>query len=261
MKLQDQAPRVLERTSAYLKSGLLKQKPAWFDVVTNHPPASDFTKKPKVILNQKYSDPHQYKARNQTRIKPRAKNASKVHAVPTISLFEDKLRDLFYEKHPWEFSRPKILIENDGNDNEKCDWSHMLQLHKPLDGESVVQRTIWLLRNEKLQLVNAYDKARFEFYQLRMKEEIFSLTSREQSNMFGAMYASTMLDHGIKEEQIFVDEWAKVAGEKTRSKKANLANKVSPTEGVETAESLFESDSFEIGDNYQPETENQLIKE
>lgn len=143
-----------------------------------------------------------------------------------MEFLEDQLRDVFYHQHPWEFSRPKTLIENEGNESNQCDWSHMLQLYKPLDGESVVQRTLWLLQDSKktgktMSLFEAYDQARFEFYRLRMEEEMSSTVSKEESTMYGAIYPSTNLDWGIKKEQEYIDAWTKVAGEKTKVRDAN----------------------------------------
>ena len=73
----------------------------------------------------------------------------------------------------------------------------MLQLYKPLDGESVVQRTLWLLKNNTtkgLTMVEAYDKARFEFYKLRMSEEMESHVAKEESTMYGSVFTSTTVN-------------------------------------------------------------------
>ena len=49
MKIQTNAVNVLERTSNYLNSGVLKTPPAWFNVVAKHPPRKQFTREP--VLN------------------------------------------------------------------------------------------------------------------------------------------------------------------------------------------------------------------
>jgi small subunit ribosomal protein S23 len=36
---------------------------------------------------------------------------------------EDKLRWEYFNDHPWELARPRIVLENDGRDSEKWDWS------------------------------------------------------------------------------------------------------------------------------------------
>ena len=194
MKVQTGATGVLERTSHYLKAGLLRTKPAWFDVVGAHPPSTNLTKKPKLFeTGGQKSDPlesiftkinGEYKTR--TSVEDRKQKNNLVSRVPKLQFLEDQLRDVFYHQHPWEFSRPKVLVETLGDDNSKCDWSHMLQFNKPLDGESVVQRTLSLLNRSKMDgksitLFDAYDEARFEFYRLRMEEEMSSAVSREES--------------------------------------------------------------------------------
>lgn len=243
MKIQNQATQVLERTSSYLKSGLLKNKPAWFDVVANHPPATDLTRVPKTIKNSSYNDPILKMLNTKTRLtdKELANKNNSIHRVPKLKFVEDELRDLFYKKHPWEFSRPKVLIENEGNDNTKCDWSHMIQLNKPLDGESVVQRTMWLLKNTKKDLFESYDQARFEFYRLRMEEEMQSAVSKEESQMFGSIYSKTNLELGIEQEQVYIDDWAQLASERTKVKRANASSRKSDTT-QETEKSVFEQD-------------------
>lgn len=234
MKIQTQASSVLERTSHYLKVGVLKQKPAWYEIVGAYPPHTNLTKKPKVIDNQaQHADPREslfkqnsagfYKTRLAKEDRQQKNNS--ISRIPKLEFLEDELRDLFYHQHPWEFSRPKTLVESNGNDNESCNWENMLQWSKPLDGESVVQRTIHLLKTNSEQLKSAlfeaYDKARFEFYQLRMQEEMNSAVSREESTMYGGIFASTHVDWGVKQEQEYIDAWAIVAQEKTKIAKAN----------------------------------------
>ena len=47
MKIQANAVNVLERTSNYLNSGVIKTPPAWFNVVAKNPPRKKFTREPK----------------------------------------------------------------------------------------------------------------------------------------------------------------------------------------------------------------------
>lgn len=231
MRIQTKAAGVLERTSHYLKAGLLREKPVWFNVVGSHPPNSDFTKKPKLLQNNLQSkDPQEslYTASANLETghyKTRVNKQDRQHVhktvtkIPKLEFLEDQLRDVFYHQHPWEFSRPKVLVEgNEANEYQKCDWSHMLQLEKPLDGESVVQRTLWLLKRDKstTTLFEAYDKARFEFYRLRMEEEMSSTVAREEAQMLGTIFPTTNLSWGVEQEQKFADVWAKAAAEQTQ---------------------------------------------
>ena len=52
-----------------------------------------------------------------------------------IEYEEDRLRREFYGDHPWELARPRVVLENDGKDGQRCDWSRIQQLGRPLNGE------------------------------------------------------------------------------------------------------------------------------
>lgn len=115
----------------------------------------------------------------------------------------------------------------------------MIQLTKPLDGELVVQRTIWLAKNTELSLTEAYDKARFEFYQLRMQEEMKLTVAREELTMFGAVYPITNTQWGLEQEQEYIDAWTEVASNKTKVLLANKSQAQEVTQEVEADGSTF----------------------
>lgn len=48
---------------------------------------------------------------------------------------EDQLRKEFFRDHPWELARPRVVLENSGNDHAGYDWSKLKQRGKRLDGE------------------------------------------------------------------------------------------------------------------------------
>lgn len=48
---------------------------------------------------------------------------------------DTSIRTKFYKEHPWELARPKVVVEEDGADYVRQDWSRMEQVGKPLDGE------------------------------------------------------------------------------------------------------------------------------
>ncbi|KAG7191575.1 mitochondrial ribosomal small subunit component [Scheffersomyces spartinae] len=268
MKIQTGATGVYERTSRFIKAGVLRDTPAWYTIVGSHPPFNDMTKKQKLFeagaqkadpfkqINIKKADGY-YKTRH-------SKNDLKVQhnsifRVQKLQFIEDQIRDVFYHQHPWEFSRPKILIENNDADTyKKCDWSHMLQLYKPLDGESVVQRTLWLLSNSKptpMSLEEAYDAARFEFYQLRMSEEMSSTVSREESELLGAVYPTTHMEWGLKQEAEYIDPWTVAAAEMTQIKESGKSSKSKEgsmgSESTVARESIWESAIVEGGESSQ----------
>lgn len=53
----------------------------------------------------------------------------------TVSYAEDKLRSEFFKDHPWELSRPRVLLEDDGKDYQRWDWSKSFQIGRPIGGE------------------------------------------------------------------------------------------------------------------------------
>lgn len=249
MKIQTRAAGVLERTSHYLKAGVIRNKPSWYNAVAAFPPATDLTKKPvNLQFNQRQDPFSQMFMKKDGRFKTRANRAERqqqnnsVSRIPKLAFLEDQLRDVFYHQHPWEFARPKVLVENDGAEQLKCDWSHMLQFHKPLDGESVVQRTLWLLQDakklgEEKTLFDAYDQARFEFYQLRMAEEMESAVAKEELAMYGAVFASSNMLWGLEKEQEFIDVWTKVGEERTKIREASRNRSSAGSGADEPAES------------------------
>ncbi|RCK60547.1 37S ribosomal protein S25, mitochondrial [Candida viswanathii] len=250
MKIQTEAANVWLRAHVNMRAGLLREKPAWLDIVAKYPPNHSFIKKahlpnkgdPRKLALTGYQSDDLSKTRL-SKSERKSKNRL-VHRVPKLVFMEDSLRKVFYKQHPWELARPKNLVENSGEDNKKCNWKHMLQLHKQLDGESVVQRTLWLFREANMPLFEAYDKARFEFYKLRMSEEMESHVAREESSMYGAVFGHTVVDTNLKEEQKYIDIWTEVGQEKTKIMHANKNRSSAPAGSVieegSLAISLFE---------------------
>ena len=164
-------------------------EPTWFRVVANHPPTQNLARKPHNL--EKFTDktskesavqqePRASSGHYVTRQPPRFNgiytNSRHLYRPKKITYFEDEIRKLFFEHHPWELARPKLLVETDGKDSTRTNWSTLDQLSKKLDGESVVQRTIYLLENEpkyakSKSWLAAYDQARLEFYRLRIRQD------------------------------------------------------------------------------------------
>lgn len=113
--------RVYETASALVEAGRIT-KPQWFDVVGALPPTQALTRTQPL--------PHQgRKGLKGTR------KASKLFQPQRITYEEDALRTEFFKDHPWELARPRLLLENDGRDSYKTDWSRIEQPQKALSGE------------------------------------------------------------------------------------------------------------------------------
>lgn len=225
MKLQTKAVNVLERTSHYLQAGVLTKKPVWFDVLGKYPPNKNFLHEPKTPETAQTVQLAKdvLKSKNAPLYTTRAsqKPGKSPYKANKLRFVEDELRSLFFEQHPWELARPKILLENSGEDARTQDWSSIRQMNTPLEGESVVQRTLYLMKNKSLTLQEAYDQSRFEFYRVRMEEEIQDQVSREENEMFGSVYNAGPLEHGVAQEQVVIDKWRSEAEEISRIAEAS----------------------------------------
>ncbi|CAK9435989.1 mitochondrial 37S ribosomal protein mS23 [Lodderomyces beijingensis] len=264
MKIQKDAINVLARASSYLQSGVLTEKPLWFDIVAKYPPTHNLIKRAYVQQEpQENDDPrskllslqkpirelsHDQVFKTRSTKNERANRNREIHRIPKLQFLEDEIRNYFHQQHPWEFARPKNLIENSGDEiGRKCNWSHMLQLHKPLDGESVVQRTIYILTNDPdvNDVFQAYDKARFEFYKLRMREEMESHISKEESMMHGCVFESTNMSWNLANEQNYINDWVELASEETKIMDASASRSSAPAGSLVGGEEGTSSSLFE----------------
>jgi len=140
--------------------------------------------------------------------KSRIRKPSKMFKPQLIEYEEDRLRREFYRDHPWELARPRIVLENDGKDAQRCDWSRIQQPGRPLSGESVIQRQLWLLHNVPgMSKAQAYDIARKEFYALRHEEEVEQRIAREEATWTGAYFGKSALEVGMELEDKIYESW------------------------------------------------------
>jgi small subunit ribosomal protein S23 len=98
-----------------------QQPPRWYKALEYIPPAQIMTR----------PIPPQHLAP-----KPNARKVKRLYQPQRLVYEEDGLRRQFYHDHPWELARPRIILEMDGRDAERCDWSKGLrQPGIPLTGE------------------------------------------------------------------------------------------------------------------------------
>ncbi|KAM0330957.1 hypothetical protein ACHAQA_003914 [Verticillium albo-atrum] len=156
------------------------QAPPWFKALKSIPPTETVTRTRAVVLQASSSKSR--KPRNM--FKPQQ-----------ITYEEDELRTTFFKDHPWELARPRVVLELDGKDWQRCDWSRGLrQPGLAISGESVVQRQLWLMHNTGLPRDQAYDSARKEFYALRQEEEVEKRVAREEARYVGAYFGKNKLE-------------------------------------------------------------------
>lgn len=162
------------------------------------------------------------------------KKASRLFSPVKVSYEEDRLRWEYFNDHPWELARPRVILEDDGKDYQRWDWGHALcqpeekdvglrgvqewqekqkaQANRPINGEAVVQRQKWLMRNVGLTEAAAYDKARKELYRTRHAREIENRVAKEEAMAYGAFFGKGPLEIGMDlEDEQYANwlEWAK----------------------------------------------------
>ncbi|KAL1854292.1 mitochondrial ribosomal small subunit component [Paecilomyces lecythidis] len=209
------ALRVRQTALNQKAAGKISKLPQWVDVVGDIPPAQVLVRnqplqhqlvRQRVKTSPGSSKPQVVFEVQEKRVKP--KKPSRMFLPLEIKYEEDQLRKEFFRDHPWELARPRVLIESSGKDFEKYDWSRLQQPGKRLDGESVVQRQLYLLNNvPDMTKSRAYDIARREFYQLRLREDIERRVAAEEAEATGAEFGPTKLEIGMELENQEYERW------------------------------------------------------
>lgn len=77
----------------------------------------------------------------------------------------------------------------------------------PLNMDSVVQRHLWLLKNQDISFERAYDQARKEFYALRLQEDVERRVAKEEALATGAFFGKSALEIGMELEDKEYERW------------------------------------------------------
>ena len=137
------ALRVRQTALLQKSNGKIRKSPCWVDIVADIPPAQVLIRnqtqqhpvvrqrvktvagkpQPQVIIESQPSRP------------VKSKKVSRMFQPLEIHYEEDQLRKEFFRDHPWELARPRVILENDGKDHERYDWTKLQQRGKRLDGE------------------------------------------------------------------------------------------------------------------------------
>ena len=114
--------RVRQTAKSLFDAKMIAELPQWYEVVGNIPPGETLAR--PIMRTPKIR---------------RARKASKLFKPLPIAYPEDKLRSDFFGDHPWELSRPRMIVEDSGNDAKRYKWSKIVQPGKQLDGERSVE--------------------------------------------------------------------------------------------------------------------------
>ncbi|SMQ55952.1 unnamed protein product [Zymoseptoria tritici ST99CH_3D7] len=247
------AQNVHKTASQLLAAKRLQAPPPWHSIIATYPPSDRLVRTPK-----------------QRPQKP-GKRASRLFQPLNVKYEEDRLRWEYFNDHPWELARPRVMLEEDGRDHEKWDWSLPLdyalrrpppgakdamgrqldnewdnkfatQSGRPLNGEAVVQRQQHLMKAESLPAAKAYDRARKELYRARHFREVQQRVAREEALAQGAYFGPGPLQIGMQIEDKMYENWKEWAVKEIAAAKA-LAG--SAYTGLEQQASIIEGISDE----------------
>ena len=110
--------RVHHTAVAQFKAKWTESLPMWHQTVRDIPPAQTLTRPVLRIPKTRHG-----------------RKASQLFKPLPITYPEDQLRSDFFGDHPWELARPRLIVEDSGNDAKGYDWSKIVQPGKQLDGE------------------------------------------------------------------------------------------------------------------------------
>lgn len=99
----------------------------WLETLSRIPPAEILTR----------SQPPQVR-HTQRHMHKKIRKPSRLFTPQQITYPDDEIRQQFFQDHPWELARPRIVLEQDGKEGQRCDWSKIEQPGRQLTGERYV---------------------------------------------------------------------------------------------------------------------------
>ena len=120
----DLRPLRVRQTASLLMAAKRQPPPPWFQAMGDVPPPEILTR----IMPVRHRPPPPTGRR-------KIRKPSKMYIPQAISYEEDKLRSNFFSDHPWELARPRVLLEDDGKDHQRWDWSKAFEAGRPAGGE------------------------------------------------------------------------------------------------------------------------------
>ncbi|CAK1362686.1 37S ribosomal protein S25, mitochondrial [Cercospora beticola] len=225
---------VQKTASQLLHVNRIPAPPPWYQAIANTPPSTRLTRPPL----QRSNAPN----------KKSNRKSSRLFKPLSIKYTEDQLRWEYFNDHPWELARPRVVLEDNGRDREVYDWSIPLdyslrrprvgardefgrgtaeweevmkvQGSRPINGEAVVQRWQYLLTHTEMTQAAAYDQARKELYRYRHHREVEARVAREEAQATGAYFGLGPLEVGDLLEDKAFEDWKQWAIKQTQELKA-----------------------------------------
>ena len=205
-----------------MRAGYIKDEPAWYKAVLNHPPLPLPAKAP--AARSSYDKPSENTSTGKMRAFSR---------IPLpIYYLEDDIRRQFFRDHPFEAFRPTTLVERGGIRDEHPirgkEWTRLRQrgrnptaeesvffLIYPSDGlsslnlfhNSAVRFALNLYQHHDLPLSEAYKQAIYQFRSLRSEHYIATRHAVTEARYLGATFLPTEIQHAYNKEVRNMDTW------------------------------------------------------
>lgn len=192
------ATQVSQLISRQLRGGLLKSSPVAFQTLVNHPPTplpsrapvqrSAFDMPSSQGLSWNFEDELDG---NSKKFRKEKRKGPKLGPQPIVYL-EDRVRERFYNDHPWETLNPKMLVEGqnivdrstpDINATDLTAWG------RNPGPEDVIACVVHLHRQHGLSLSQSYHNTLSSYYALRAEHEHASRIALFEAKAYGAQFA------------------------------------------------------------------------
>jgi small subunit ribosomal protein S23 len=144
MTFKNAPSNVAQTVSRLLQANILKKPPVWLQAVKKYPPGpslirvSQFDTRGLQPFEKTNEDENAEDQNKRQRLGAalstrRVTKRYKPVRPPVIVYPEDALRRRFYRDHPYELSRPRLLLERDGHNRR--DWTRLCQEGESPTGE------------------------------------------------------------------------------------------------------------------------------
>lgn len=267
-RIPSQVPQTVSRL---LEAGFLKQPPAWFEAVNNHPPVTVPARHP--VRRPDEDLPARLRTSQQTGL-AKVGSSSKSAATSTfgrdtanskkksrtltpkltpkpIVYDEDRIRQQFFRDHPWEAYRPKTLVEMSEQVGSETrvhgDPKRLRSYGRNPSVEDFVACTLAAHRQGGLSLSQAYHNTLSSYHGLKAEHEHATRYAALEAKYYGADLGRTETQRGFEKEDKALESWAAWAAGGAASGDAASAADVQQTKAARVKRT---DQTFTSGDAY-----------
>ncbi|KAF8640956.1 hypothetical protein AX17_000602 [Amanita inopinata Kibby_2008] len=195
------ASQVHQQVSRLMRADYIRQEPAWYQAVLNHPP---LPLPPKAPASRTLYDQLPKKAAT-------GKMRSSAPKPSPIYYVEDDIRRQFFRDHPFEAFRATTLVERAAVKDEHpirgVEWTRLGQRGRNPTAEDAIRFAVNLYQYHNLSLTEAYARAVSQFRSLRSEHHIATKYAVMEARYLGATFVPTETEHGFNKEIRNLDTW------------------------------------------------------